>query len=66
MKLVVNRKEMEFKDGTKLHEVLETLKLADKALGAVINGSIVSKCSVKGHELKDGDKIDILPALAAG
>jgi thiamine biosynthesis protein ThiS len=66
MKLIVNRKEMEFKEGIKLHEVLEAVQLTKRAMGAAVNGTVVNVCSIEGYALKEGDKIDILPALAAG
>ncbi len=66
MKLIVNRKEMEFKEGITLHEVLEEVKLTKRAMGAAVNGTVVNVCNIGGYVLKEGDKIDILPALAAG
>jgi len=66
MKLIVNRKEMEFEEGIKLHELLEKVKMTDRAMGAAVNGIVVNVCNIGGYPLKEGDKIDILPALAAG
>jgi thiamine biosynthesis protein ThiS len=66
MKLIVNRKEMEFENGLSLAEVLEKVKLTKKVMGAAVNGTIINICSIAEYKLKEGDKIDILPALAAG
>jgi len=66
MKLIINRKEMEFKEGITLHEVLEEVKLTKRSMGAAVNGTVINICSIEGYILKEGDKIDILPALAAG
>jgi thiamine biosynthesis protein ThiS len=66
MKLVVNRKEMDVEEEITLRKLLETLNLGDRMLGAAVNGMVISVCSIDGHTLKEGDKVDILPALAAG
>lgn len=66
MKLIVNRKEMEFEEGITLQEVLEKVKMTDRAMGAAVNDKVVRCCSIEGYPLKEGDKIDILPAMAAG
>jgi len=66
MKLIVNRKEMMFKEGVTLQEVLSQVKLTTRSMGAAVNGIVISVCNINGHKLKEGDKIDILPALAAG
>jgi len=66
VKLIVNRKEMEFKDDVTLQEVIDTVKMGDKMMGAAVNGSIVTICDISKKTLKEGDKIDIISAMAAG
>ncbi len=66
MKLIVNRKEMEFKEGITLHEVIEKVKMGDKVMGAAVNGRVVTVCDITKTKLKEGDKINLLPAMAAG
>lgn len=66
MKLIVNRKEMEFKEGITLHEVIEKVKMGDKVMGAAVNGRVITVCDIAKTKLKEGDKINLLPAMAAG
>jgi len=66
MKLIVNRKEMTFDDNVTLQEVINKVNMSDKMMGASINGTIITICDISKSKLKDGDKIDILSAMAAG
>lgn len=66
MKLIVNRKEMEFRDNITLQEVIDEVKMSDKMMGAAVNGSVVTVCDIAQKALKEGDKIDIISAMAAG
>lgn len=66
MKLIVNRKEMEFKENVTLQEVIDKVNMSDKMMGAAVNGSVITICDITKKKLKDGDKIDIISAMAAG
>lgn len=66
MKLIVNRKEMEFKEDVTLQEVIDKVNMSDKMMGAAVNGSVITICDITKKKLKDGDKIDIISAMAAG
>jgi len=66
MKLIVNRKEIEFKDDVTLQDVIDKVNMSDKMMGAAVNGSIVTICDINKKKLKDGDKIEIISAMAAG
>jgi len=66
VKLIVNRKELEFKDDITLQEVIDTVKMGDKMMGASVNNTIITICDIFKTRLKNGDKIDIISAMAAG
>lgn len=66
MRLIVNRKEMEFNEDVTLQEVIDKVNMSDKMMGAAVNGSVVTICDITKKNLKDGDKIDIISAMAAG
>ncbi|MBL0708064.1 MAG: MoaD/ThiS family protein [Sulfurimonas sp.] len=66
MKLIVNRKEMTFDDNVSLQDVIDKVSMSDKMMGASVNGKIITICDISKSKLKDGDKIDIISAMAAG
>lgn len=66
MKLIVNRKQMKFKDDITLQEVIDTVNMSQKMMGASVNNRIITICDIGITKLKDGDKIDIISAMAAG
>ncbi|WP_324172152.1 MoaD/ThiS family protein [Sulfurimonas sp.] len=66
MKLIVNRKEMTFDDNITLQDVINKVNMSDKMMGASVNGTIITICDISRSKLKDGDKVDIIPAMVAG
>ncbi|KAB7889091.1 sulfur carrier protein ThiS [Poseidonibacter ostreae] len=66
MELIVNRKKIIFKDDITLQEVIDAVNMSKKMMGASVNNTIIKVCDLSNKKLKDGDKIDIISAMAAG
>jgi len=66
MKLIVNGKELEFKDDITLLEVIKELKIEDKVMAAAINLEVVKKDDWDKTKLKQNDKIELLQFVGGG
>ncbi len=66
MKLVVNGKELEFKDTIKIEELLDNLKIKDKVMAVAVNMEIVKKDNWQEATLNDGDRVELLHFVGGG
>jgi len=66
MKIIINRKEINFSKDVTLQEVIDKVNMSEKMMGASVNGTIITICDIPKTKLKYGDKIDIISAMAAG
>jgi len=66
MKIVVNGKELEFKDTIKIEELLDNLKIKDKVMAVAVNMEIVKKDNWQEATLNDGDRVELLHFVGGG
>jgi sulfur carrier protein len=66
MIIIVNGQTREFKDGTKLFEVLKELSLEGKVMAAAVNMEIVKQNDWDKCVLNDGDKLELLDFVGGG
>jgi thiamine biosynthesis protein ThiS len=66
MKLMVNGKEMEFKDGAPVSELIGALGLSDRRVAVELNRAIIHRDAYKDTVLKDGDALEILSFVGGG
>ena len=66
MKLRVNGKEMEFKDGASVSGLLAALGLSDRRVAVELNRVIIHRDAYDGTGLKDGDVLEILSFVGGG
>jgi sulfur carrier protein len=66
MRLIVNGKDIEFKDGTSVSELLVSLGLPDMRVAVELNRSIIHRDAYKDTALKDGDALEILSFVGGG
>ncbi len=67
MKLVVNGKESDFKDGLTISELLveQNVKMPDM-VSVELNGQILKKNEFEEKTLSDGDKVEFLYFMGGG
>ena len=66
MKVIVNSKDIECKEGTSLGELIKELKLEGKVMAAAVNMQIVKQDSWNGHILHESDKLELLDFVGGG
>ena len=66
MQLQVNGQTTEFPAGLTARGLLERMALAGKRVALEVNGEIVPRSGHAVHELKDGDKVEIVHAIGGG
>ncbi len=66
MTLIVNGEKKEFKEGTTLAGIIETLGIADKVMAAAVNMEVVKKDQWNSYRPKEGDKIELLHFVGGG
>jgi len=66
MKIVVNGKELEFKNNITVKELLENLNIEQKVMAVAINMEIVKKDDWENHKIKDNDKVELLHFVGGG
>jgi thiamine biosynthesis protein ThiS len=66
MKLTVNGKEMECKDGASVSGLLVALGLSDRRVAVELNRAIIHRDDYDGTGLKDGDVLEILSFVGGG
>lgn len=66
MQLQLNGQTAEFPAGLTARALLERLELAGKRVALEVNGEIVPRSGHATHELKDGDKVEVVHAIGGG
>jgi sulfur carrier protein len=66
MKLIVNGENLEVKNSITIEELLNDLKIKDKAMAVAVNMEIVKKENWDKFILKENDKIEILQFVGGG
>ena len=66
MHLQVNGQTTEFPAGLTARGLLELLELSGRRVALEVNGEIVPRSSRAAHELRDGDKVEIIHAVGGG
>tara|TARA_B100000282_G_C31314406_1_gene301434 strand:- start:254 stop:454 length:201 start_codon:yes stop_codon:yes gene_type:complete len=66
MNIILNNESDEVHEGITIKEFLDDKKINTKYIAIEINKKIIPKSSYINHELKDGDKIEIITAIGGG
>jgi sulfur carrier protein len=66
MLLHVNGQPTDLPPGFTARQLLERMELAGKRVAMEVNGEIVPRSGHAAHELKDGDKVEIVHAIGGG
>ena len=66
MLLHVNGQPTDLPPGFTARQLLERMELAGKRVAVEVNGEIVPRSVHAAHELKDGDKVEIVHAIGGG
>lgn len=66
MKITINGESKEFAENITLLMVLKELSLEGKVMAAAVNMNIVKQDSWENHQLKDGDKLELLDFVGGG
>jgi len=66
MKLKVNGKEIETKNGITILQLLKELKIEDKTMATAVNMNVVKKEEWNGFKLKENDKVEFLTFVGGG
>ena len=66
MNIILNNESDEVHDGITIKELLDDKKIQTQYIAIEINKKIIPKSSYYKHELKEGDKIEIITAIGGG
>ena len=66
MNIILNNESDEVHDGITIKELLDDKKIRTKYIAIEINKKIIPKSSYRKHELKEGDKVEIITAIGGG
>ncbi len=66
MLIIINGESKEFKDDITLAQLLNQLSLDGKVMAAAVNMDIVKQDLWSKHQLKDGDKLELLDFVGGG
>ena len=66
MNIILNNQSDEIHDGITIRELLDHKKIHTKYIDVEINQKIIPKSKYNQHELKEGDKIEIITAIGGG
>ena len=66
MLLHVNGHPTDLPPGVTAGQLLERMELAGKRVAVEVNGEIVPRSVHAAHELKEGDKVEIVHAIGGG
>jgi sulfur carrier protein len=62
----VNGQATDLPAGLTARQLLERMELTGKRVAVEVNGEIVPRSGHDGHELKEGDKVEIVHAIGGG
>ena len=66
MNIILNNQSDEIHDGITIKELLDHKKIHTKYIAVEINQKIIPKSKYNQHELKEGDKLEIITAIGGG
>ena len=66
MRITLNGKQTEVKDGSTLAELLDLLHIKRERVAVEVNLDIVPKASHGSHVLNDGDSVEIVQFVGGG
>lgn len=66
MTLFVNGEKRDFNEEVTLNEILQSLSLEGKVMAAAVNMEIIKQDAWKKHQLKEGDKLELLDFVGGG
>ena len=66
MNIVINGETKEFQESTTVAQLLQALSLEGKVMAAAVNMDIVKQDKWNEHQLKDGDKVELLDFVGGG
>lgn len=66
MNIVINGETKEFQENTTVAQLLQALSLEGKVMAAAVNMDIVKQDKWNEHQLKDGDKVELLDFVGGG
>jgi sulfur carrier protein len=66
MRVTLNGQPRELPDGATLAVLQSALELAGQRVAFEVNGAIVPRSQRDQHELRDGDKVEVVTAIGGG
>jgi sulfur carrier protein len=66
MKIVVNGEGRELRDGTTVAELLDALGTARTGVAVACNDKVVRRSAYEQHRINQGDRVEIIKAVAGG
>jgi sulfur carrier protein len=66
MTATVNGRDRELRDGTTIGELLDMLGAAREGVAVACNDSVVGRAHFDEHRLAQGDRVEIIKAVAGG
>ena len=66
MQLLINGSATEMPPGLTARQLIERLELTGKRIALEVNGEIVPRSTYEGHNLREGDKVEIVHAIGGG
>ncbi|MDX1295512.1 MAG: sulfur carrier protein ThiS [Sulfurimonadaceae bacterium] len=66
MTITVNGETRTFDEKSTMQDLITTLNLEGKVMAAAVNMNIVKQDNWGSHELKDGDKVELLDFVGGG
>lgn len=66
MKLIFNKKEIDYTGAPSLGELLRAQGIAPKGVAVAINGKVITRAAWDSTTLAEGDKIMVITAVCGG
>ena len=66
MRVIANGEERELADGATLTDLLDAMGLGAKWVVAEVNGEAVNRADMPSTRLHDGDRVELVRAVAGG
>jgi sulfur carrier protein len=66
MRVTVNGEERELRDGATVQELLALLGTAQSGIAVACNENVVRRSAYARHRLAQGDRVEIIKAVAGG
>lgn len=66
MEIIINGETKSFEGTPTLLDVIQTLSLEGKVMAAAVNMEIVKQAAWGSHQMKDGDKLELLDFVGGG